>query len=98
MQILIKPTIDEVYSESFSATDNNNLTLICNGLQGNEFATLQIYDIITKKYYDWLVAGKPQQMNGQNNVLEIFLSQGTFRIHKSVTLAPIGVVLCNTGV
>lgn len=93
MRIIMQPTKEVAYSETFSTNQSSNATLVCNGLESTESVSVQIFDPVTKEFHDWLVDGDVQQMDAKNNVIEIYLSSGTFRVHKTATSNAVGVSL-----
>lgn len=89
MQTLIEPTIDTKNSDGFTPA-YNIITLVCNGLQGDETVTLQVQDL-NGDYFDYKIKDVVQQFTSGTNVLDIYMSAGVYRVVKSATANPVGV-------
>lgn len=91
MAILIPAQRTAFISNSFTTTNNNTTSLVCNGLSPGEVVKVLVYDEVSGTYIDYLINNTIQQFNAQNPVIEIVDSALTYKISKPVTINNVGV-------
>ena len=91
---ILQPTTAASNSNSFTMRqDMTAICVYCTGLQNTESAKIQFKNPIDSLWYDLLVNSVVPTFNNTNNVINIALWWGTFRVVKTVTATPVGVVV-----
>lgn len=96
MAIAIPKITAQATSDEYTTAGNNTLGFTCIGLGTGETVKLQVKDEFTNTFADALIDNVVPQMDSRNNMMTIYADARIYRVIKSATINPVGVIVNQT--